>query len=164
MQGLSEGFKLWNLVHSASITIAKVLPIEPALLSIRGEICFVKVGQLACSYWGKRLGIFTEGPSYDLALCLPLSLESKKSPLLLHSVKYFYKEVQKVTDSYRQSLPDFVNGPSSYCMFSLFDIFSVPFIFQIPHSTTITYPFCKTIRGQNYHTFLLKKKKKKLPL
>lgn len=146
-------------MHSASITIAKVLPIEPALLSIRGEICFVKVGQLACSYWGKRLGIFTEGPSYDLALCLPLSLESKKSPLLLHSVKYFYKEVQKVTDSYRQSLPDFVNGPSSYCMFSLFDIFSVPFIFQIPHSTTITYPFCKTIRGQNHHTFLLKKNK-----
>lgn len=103
--GLSEGFKLWNLAHSVSITMAKVLPTEPALLSIRGEICFVKVRQLACSYWGKSFCIFTEGPSYDLALCLLLSLESKMSSLFLNSVKYLYKEIQKVTVSCRQSPP-----------------------------------------------------------
>lgn len=86
---LSEGLKLWNLAHSVSIKIAKVLPAEPGLLGIRGEICFAKVGQLACSYWGKSFSIFTEGPSYDLALCLLLSLESKKLSLLLNSVKFW---------------------------------------------------------------------------
>lgn len=152
--GLSEGFKLQNLAHSVSITMPKVLPTEPALLSIRGEICFVKVHQLACSYWGKSFGIFTEGPSYDLDLCLLLSLESKKLPLFLSSVKYLYQEIQKVTVSYRQSPsppPDFLKGPPTFYIFSLFDIFSVPFIFQIPHSTTISYSFYKTIRGQFSH-------------
>lgn len=94
--GLSEGLRLWNLAHSASITISNVLPAELAVLSIRGDICFVKLGQLACSYWSKGFSILMEGPSYDLASGLLLSLESEKSSLLLDSVKYYISKPRKL--------------------------------------------------------------------
>lgn len=68
------GSEIWHI--QPRLQFSNVLPTEPAVLSIRGDMCFAKLGQLACSYWSKGFSIFMEGPSYDLASGLLLSFES----------------------------------------------------------------------------------------